>query len=86
MERDSQKQQLCSERSDVVRLVVGSGARLAMMGLGIGLAVVLPLTRLMADLLYGVPPMDPVTFLAVTVLLGTTALVACYVPARRAAA
>ena len=67
-----------------MRLVVGSGARLAMAGLGVGLGVAVLLTRLMVDLLYGVPPADPVTFLAMSALLGTTALVACYVPARRA--
>jgi predicted permease len=75
---------LGAQQADVVRLVVGSGVRLAMVGLGVGLVVALLLTRLMIDLLYGVPPADPVTFLAVSVLLGTTALVACYVPARRA--
>ncbi len=58
------------------RLVVGSGARLAMVGLAVGLVAALPLTRLMIGLLYGVPPADPVTFLAVSALLGTTALVA----------
>jgi ABC-type antimicrobial peptide transport system permease subunit len=55
-----------------------------MVGLGVGLGVALLLTRLMVDLLYGVPPADPVTFLATSTLLGTIAVVACYVPARRA--
>jgi len=75
---------LGAQHADVVRLVVGSGARLAMVGLAVGLVAALLLTRLMIDLLYGVPPADPVTFLAVSALLGTIALVACYVPARRA--
>jgi putative ABC transport system permease protein len=75
---------LGAQPADVVRLVVGSGARLAMVGLGIGLVSALLLTRLMIDLLYGVPPADPVTFLAVSALIGTIALIACYVPARRA--
>jgi putative ABC transport system permease protein len=75
---------LGAQQADVVRLVLGSGARLVMVGLGTGLTVALLLTRLMTDLLYGVLPADPVTFLAVSVLLATTALVACYVPARRA--
>ena len=75
---------LGAQQVDVMRLVVGSGARLAIVGLGVGLLAALLLTRLMIDLLYGVPPADPVTFLAVSALLGTTALVACYVPARRA--
>jgi putative ABC transport system permease protein len=75
---------LGAQQADVVGLVMGSGARLAMVGLGVGLVVALLLTRLMIDLLYGVRPADPVTLLAVSVLLGTTALIACYVPARRA--
>jgi len=75
---------LGAQQADVVRLVVGSGVRLAMVGLGVGLVAALLLTRLMIDLLYGVPPVDPLTFLAVSALLGTTALVACYIPARRA--
>ena len=73
-----------ARQADVVRLVVGSGARLAMVGLGVGFGVALLLTRLMIDLLFGVQPADPGTFLAVSVLLGATALLACYVPARRA--
>ena len=75
---------LGAQQADVVRLVVGSGARLAMVGLGVGLVVALLLTRLMIDLLFGVPAGDPVTFLAVSALLATIALLACYVPARRA--
>jgi putative ABC transport system permease protein len=75
---------LGAQPADIVRLVVGSGARLATVGLGIGLVSALLLTRLMIDLLYGVPPADPVTFLAVSALIGTIALIACYVPARRA--
>jgi predicted permease len=75
---------LGAQQADIVRLVVGSGARLAMVGLGVGVVAAWLLTRLMIDLLYGVRPADPVTFLTVAVLLGTTALVACYLPARRA--
>ena len=67
-----------------MRLVVGGGARLALVGIGVGLVAALAVTRLMIDLLYGVPPADPLTFAAVSALLGATALVACYVPARRA--
>jgi putative ABC transport system permease protein len=75
---------LGAQQGDVMRLVVGSGARLAMAGLAVGLVAALLVTRLMIDLLYGVTPADPATFLAVSALLGVTALVACYVPARRA--
>jgi len=75
---------LGAQQADVVRLVVGTGARLAMAGLGVGLVAALLLTRLMIDLLYGVPPADPSTLIAVSALLGVTAMVACYVPARRA--
>jgi putative ABC transport system permease protein len=75
---------LGAQQGDVMRLVVGSGARLAMAGLAVGLVAALLVTRLMIDLLYGVTPADPATFLAVSALLAVTALVACYVPARRA--
>jgi putative ABC transport system permease protein len=75
---------LGAQQGDVVRLVVGGGARLALVGICVGLAAALVLTRLMIDLLFGVPPADPITFVAVSVLLCVTSLVACYVPARRA--
>ena len=75
---------LGAQRTDVVRLVVGGGARLAVVGIGLGLVAALAMTRLMIDLLYGVPPADPLTLAAVSALLGATTLVACYVPARRA--
>lgn len=75
---------LGADRSSVLRLVVGTGARLAILGIAVGTVVALVLTRLMTDLLYGVRPTDPVTFGLVTVTLVATSLVACYVPARRA--
>jgi len=75
---------LGAQPADMVRLVVGGGARLAMVGIGVGLVAALLLTRLMIDLLFGVPAADPVTFGAVSGLLVATSLVACYVPARRA--
>ncbi len=75
---------LGAQPADVMRLVVGGGARLAMVGIGVGLVAALLLTRLMIDLLFGVPPADPITFGAVSGLLVATSLVACYVPARRA--
>ena len=75
---------LGAQRNDVVRLVLGHGARLALIGVGIGVAAALLLTRLMATLLYGVSPSDPLTFAGVAILLTLVGLLACYVPARRA--
>jgi ABC-type antimicrobial peptide transport system permease subunit len=76
---------LGAQARDVLRLVVGQGMYTAMIGVGIGLAGAFALTRVMASLLYGVSPRDPVIFAAVALLLSLTALVACYIPARRAA-
>ena len=73
---------LGAQQADVVRLVVGGGARLAMVGIGVGLVAALLLTRLMIDLLFGVPPADPITFGAVSGLLRD--LARRYLPARRA--
>jgi predicted permease len=69
---------------DVFGMVIGQGARLAGLGIAIGLVAALGVTRLMAGYLYGVGPTDPLTFGAVAVLLIGVALLACYVPARRA--
>jgi ABC-type antimicrobial peptide transport system permease subunit len=74
---------LGSEVTRVQRLVVWNGARLALLGLAIGLPAAFGLTRLIAGLLYGVAPWDPVTFVGVAVVLGAVSLVASYVPARR---
>jgi len=68
----------------VLRLVVGQGARMALLGVALGLAAAMGLTRLMSDMLYGVSATDPLTFTAVAILLLLVALVACYIPARRA--
>jgi predicted permease len=76
---------LGAQRLDVLRMVLGDGARITMVGAAIGLVAALALTRLMASMLYGVRPTDPVTFAAVAVLLCGIALFACYLPARRAA-
>ncbi len=75
---------LGAQKRDVMRLVMGQGARVALTGVGIGIAGALTLTRLLASLLYGVKPTDPLTFVAVSLLLTAVALLACYIPARRA--
>jgi putative ABC transport system permease protein len=75
---------LGAERSDVLRLVIGQGAKLAAAGVGLGLVGGFPVTRLMSSLLFGVSAGDPLTFVAVAGLLTVVALVACYIPARRA--
>jgi predicted permease len=75
---------LGAQRSDVLRLIVGEGARLAAIGLVIGVAASLAATQLISSLLYGVKATDPLTFLVVAVLLSAVALLASYIPARRA--
>ena len=70
---------------DVMRLVVRQGMWLALVGLAIGLAGALVLTRLMSSVLYGVSATDVPTFAGVTLLLGLVVFIACYLPARRAA-
>ncbi|HEV2491612.1 MAG TPA: ABC transporter permease [Terriglobia bacterium] len=70
--------------TDVLKTVVRQGAILAAVGIGVGLVSALSLTRLMASLLYGVRPTDPATFLVVSLLLAGVAVLASYLPARRA--
>ncbi len=77
---------LGASRHEMVGLVLRQGMKLAGIGMAAGLAAAVVLTRFLAGLLYGVKPADPVTLAAVTVLLGGIALLACYVPARRATA
>ena len=75
---------LGATREDILRMVVGEGLLLTMIGLGAGILVALWLTRLLATLLYGVSPKDPLTFAALSLLLTAVALLASYIPARRA--
>jgi predicted permease len=70
--------------SEVLRMVLRQGAKLALVGVVIGIGAAFGLTRLMTNLLYGVTAHDPLTFLAVATLLILVALFACYIPARRA--
>ena len=75
---------LGAQRRDVLRLVVGQGLKLTLVGIGIGLAASLGLTRLMASQLYGLTATDPLTFTGVTIVLAFVALLACWIPALRA--
>jgi predicted permease len=75
---------LGARRLDVLRLILMGAGRLALIGVGVGLVCAIGLTRLMANLLYGVGPRDPITFVAVPSILIVVALLASYLPARRA--
>ncbi|HET6893543.1 MAG TPA: ABC transporter permease, partial [Pyrinomonadaceae bacterium] len=75
---------LGARKRDVLALVLGQCARIAAFGIVVGLAGAFALTRLLATLLFEVSPRDPFTFASVAVLLGVVALIACYIPARRA--
>jgi predicted permease len=76
---------LGAQRLDVLRMVLQDGARMTLAGTAIGIVAALGLTQLMASMLFGVRPTDPVTFGLVAVVLCGIALFACYLPARRAA-
>jgi ABC-type antimicrobial peptide transport system permease subunit len=76
---------LGAQARDVVRLILGQGALLAGIGIVIGLAGALAVTRTLRTMLFGVSPLDLATFVGVSLSLGAIALLASYVPARRAA-
>ncbi len=76
---------LGAQKNDVLKMVVRQGLRLAIIGVAVGVTGALALTRFLSSLLYGVKPTDPLTFVAVSLILIAVALVACYIPARRAA-
>jgi putative ABC transport system permease protein len=76
---------LGAQLSDVLKLVIGQGMKLTFVGAAIGTIASLALTRTMKNMLFGVNANDPLTFLLITVLLTAAALIACYLPARRAA-
>jgi putative ABC transport system permease protein len=76
---------LGAQASDALRMILGEAMKMTLIGGAIGLALALALTRAVASLLYGVNASDPATFIAVMILLAAVALVACYLPARRAA-
>jgi len=77
---------LGAQPRDVLRLVLGQGARVALVGVCAGVIASLALTRPMSSLLFGVSPTDPLTFATAAVLLTGVALVACYIPTRAAMA
>ena len=75
---------LGAQRLDVLKMILGDGARMTLLGIGIGIVAALALTHLMSGMLFGVRSTDPFTFAFVAVLLCAIALFACYVPARKA--
>ena len=75
---------LGAQVGDVLRLVVRQGIALAVVGAAVGIGVALGVTRYLTSMLYDVRANDPVTIIAVAVLLALVALAACYIPARRA--
>jgi predicted permease len=75
---------LGGRREDILRLILVQGTKLALIGVAVGIAAALGLSRFLSSLLFGVKPTDPLTFLGVTIVLVIVALLASYIPARRA--
>jgi hypothetical protein len=75
---------LGAQQGDVMRMVMGQGAKLTLIGVLIGMVAALGLTQLMSNILYGVKATEPLTFASAAILLAIVALAACYIPARRA--
>jgi putative ABC transport system permease protein len=75
---------LGAQRGDVVKMVVGQGLKLVLVGVALGLAVAFVLTRVMASLLFGVSATDPLTFIVISLVLVGVALIASFIPARNA--
>jgi putative ABC transport system permease protein len=75
---------LGAQSQQVLKLILRQGMLLAGVGVLVGVAIALPITRFAATLLYGVSVWDPVTYISITCILMAVALLACYIPARRA--
>jgi putative ABC transport system permease protein len=75
---------LGAQQSDILRLAIGQGMQLALAGLALGLVAALALTRWLKNLLFDISATDPLTFVAIALLLAGITLLACYLPARRA--
>ena len=75
---------LGAQLADVLKLILNHGVRLILIGVGLGLAGAYLVTRAITSLLYGVSATDPLTFILVSLMLAAVALIACYIPARRA--
>ena len=75
---------LGAERADILRMIVVQAAKLAFAGEFVGILAALAVSRLMTGLLFGITPVDPLTFAGAAFLVGAVAFLACYLPARRA--
>jgi predicted permease len=76
---------LGARRTDILRIVLGWGMALTLVGMTVGMVGAIALTKLIANVLFGVRALDAITFASVAIVLGSVALIACYIPARRAA-